>query len=86
MRNKDKVLDDLARVAGGAVSVFGGMRRNIGQDIKSRTDEVATRLNLVPREDFENLETALQETRKIQQDLEQRLSKLENALKNKDKK
>lgn len=57
--NKDRVLDDIARVAGGTISVFSGLSQNIREEIKSRMDETAQRLDLVPREDLERLETML---------------------------
>ena len=72
IRNKEKVLDDIARVAGGTVSVFSGFGQNIREEIKSRTDEMAQRMDWVPREDFETLEM--------------RVKALEDELKSKTKK
>ncbi len=57
---KDKVLDDIARVAGGTVSVFGGLSRSIREEIKSHIDEMAQRMDLVPREDLEALEIRIE--------------------------
>ena len=50
-----KILDDLARVAGGAMNVFSGLREQILSDVKLRFDELAARMDLVPRDDFERL-------------------------------
>ncbi len=64
LKNREKVLDDIARVAGGTVSVFSGIGQNIRDDIRAYIDDMADRLDLVPREDFERLEAqvaALQE-------------------------
>jgi BMFP domain-containing protein YqiC len=72
LKNKDKVLDDIARVAGGTVSVFSGISQNIREDIKSYIDDMADRLDLVPREDFERLEMQIN-------DLQKRLEELESA-------
>ena len=80
MKNKDKVLDDIARMAGGTVNVFGGLGHNIKSDIQSRTDDIATRLDLVPREDFDRLELMLLEARTKQDEQEKRIQKLEDAL------
>jgi len=77
MKNRDKVLDDIARVAGGTVSVFSGITQSIREEIKTRVDEMSTRLDLVPREDFEKLETMLAEARKAQQAQEKRIAALE---------
>ncbi len=72
LKNKDKVLDDIARVAGGTVSVFSGIGQNIREDIKSYIDDMADRLDLVPREDFERLEMQVN-------DLQKRLEELEGS-------
>lgn len=80
MMTKDKVLDDLARVAGGTVSVLSDLGRNIREDIKSRAEDVATKLDLVPREDFERLQDVLSETRKLVEAQEKRIAALESAL------
>ena len=68
--SKDKVLDDIARVAGGAVNVASGLGNNIKDDLKTRMDEMGDRLNFVPREDFEALEMRVAA-------LEQKLSEAE---------
>lgn len=80
MRSKEKVLDDLARLAGGTVGVVSGLARNIREDIKSRANDVAANLDLVPREDFERLEAVLTETRRRVDAQEKRIAVLENAL------
>ncbi|MCC6597916.1 MAG: accessory factor UbiK family protein [Alphaproteobacteria bacterium] len=79
-RGKEKFLDDIARVAGGTVSVFSGLGRNLREEIKARADEAATRLDLVPREDFERLETVLRETRKIVEEQQARIGALEQNI------
>jgi len=50
-----KIFDDLAKVAGGAVNMFSGVRQQIEGEIKARIDDMADRLDLVPREDFDRL-------------------------------
>lgn len=61
-----KMLDDLARVAGGAVNVFSGLQEQILSDVRSRVEEVATRLDLVPRDE---LDKALGMIEKLRQEL-----------------
>ena len=56
MKPDPKIFDDLSRVAGGALNVFSAFREQILGDIKARVEEVASRMDLVPREDFERLE------------------------------
>ena len=81
MQSKDKVLDDIARMAGGAVSVMSGISKQMREEIRARVDEFATRLDLVPREDFERLEAMLAEARKEQTRLIKRIEALEKSSK-----
>jgi BMFP domain-containing protein YqiC len=76
MRPKEKIFDDIARVAGGTVNVLSGLKHNIEEDIKARVDEMAYKLDLVPREDLERLESQIDA-------LEERIKKLENGAPNK---
>ncbi|MCB1562067.1 MAG: accessory factor UbiK family protein [Alphaproteobacteria bacterium] len=73
MQGKDKILDDIARVAGGAVGVFSGLNHSIREDIRGRIDETALRLDLVPRAEFERLELMLSEALSRLEKLEARL-------------
>lgn len=77
----EKVLDDVARFAGGAIGIASGLGQNIRAEIKSRANDVSDRLDLVPREDLERVEAVLQNAIKEQQDLKLRIEKLENKKK-----
>ncbi len=79
----EKILDDIAKVAGGGVSILSGVRNQIRGDIQSRIDDLAQRMDLVPREDFERLEAVLIETRRQCEDLKARIESLEKAKKKK---
>lgn len=83
-RNREKILDDIARVAGGTVSVVSGMTRSLRGEIRSRIDEAAMRLDLVPREEIERLEAVLLETRRIADEQARRIDALEAILNGKD--
>lgn len=78
---RDKILDDIARVAGGSVSVLAGLRQQISEDIRTRVDEMAQRMDLVPRADFERLETLLIQAREEQAAMEKRVAALEKGQK-----
>lgn len=64
MKPDPRILDDLSRVAGGALNVFSGLREQMINDIKARFDEMAARMDLVPREDFDRLEAQVKELQK----------------------
>lgn len=73
IKSKDKMLDDIAHVADGTLSIFSGLGENIREDVKTRIDEIAHRLDLVPREDFDRLEALVQTQEKRIQTLEKSL-------------
>jgi len=56
MKDTSHIIDDLAKLAGGAAGIAGSVQQQIRNDIKARVDEVAERMDLVPREDYERLE------------------------------
>ncbi len=80
MQSKDKILDDVARVAGGAISAFSGLSRQIKDEVRVRIDELAQRLDLVPRDEFERVELMLFKAREEQNRLNERLAALEAKL------
>ncbi len=77
------ILDDIAKVAGGAAGTLNSIRQQIKSDVKARVEEVAMRLDLVPREDLDRVEALLEKVIADQEDMAARLDALENT---KDKK
>lgn len=75
MQNKEKVLDDIARVAGGTVSVLSGVSRQVREEIKVRIEDMAAEMDLVPREDLERLEALVEQQEKRIAALEKKLNK-----------
>ncbi len=81
MTDRPKIFDDLAGVAGGAISVLAGLREEMASMTKARVEEALRRLDLVRREEFEAM-AELARRAKMQADaLEQRLAALEEASK-----
>lgn len=80
MQAREKILDDVARVAGGAVSAFSTLRRQVKDEVRARIDELAQRLDLVPREDFERVELMIFKAREEQTNLIKRIEALEAQL------
>lgn len=64
MKPDPRILDDLSRVAGGALNVFSGLREQILNDVRARFEDMASRMDLVPRDDFERLEAQVKELQK----------------------
>jgi BMFP domain-containing protein YqiC len=80
MSKKEKILDDMARMAGGAIGTIGNIRGQMKEEIRLRVDEMAMRMDLVPREDFERVEDLLKQARLEQEELRARIEKLESTL------
>lgn len=74
-----KILDDLARVAGGAVNIFSGLQEQLKNDMRARMDEMATKLDLVPREDLDRAIGMVNKLRTEVKELEARITALESG-------
>ena len=70
-----KILDDVARVAGGALNVAGGMKQQIKEDARSRMEEMAVRMDLVPREDMDQAMAMIRKLQERVEDLEKEVLK-----------
>ena len=81
MGSNPKFLDDMARVAGGAVNILSGMQQQIREEVKSRVDELANRMDLVPREDLDDALAMIAKLRTELGALEKRVSDLEGSKK-----
>jgi BMFP domain-containing protein YqiC len=77
MTERPKFFDDLAGVAGGAMSAFAGLREEMQSAIRARVEEAVRRLDLVRREDFEAMAAVAQKAREQAEALELRVAALE---------
>jgi len=73
------ILDDIARVAGGALNIVSAMQGQIREEIKSRVDEFAAKMDLVPREELDEAKTVIAALRKRLETVEKRLDALEKG-------
>ncbi len=81
MSGRAKFFDDLAGVAGGAVSAIAGLREEISALARARVEEMVRRLDLVPREEFEAMAELARRARAQAEALERRVAALEEELK-----
>ena len=77
MKPDSKILDDMAKMAGGAVNMFSGLQQQIRDDVRARIDELASRMNLVPREDLDRTTAMVKGLRDHVAALEKRIAALE---------
>ena len=80
MQIDNRLLDDIARVAGGAVGALAGVRSEVEELVKQRLERLFAEMDLVPREDFEAVRAMAQKARLEQEALEKRVAVLEAAL------
>jgi BMFP domain-containing protein YqiC len=80
MSDRPKFFDDLAGVAGGAISALAGLREEAEAMIRSRTDDWLQRLDLVRREEFEAIKELAANARAGQEAAEARTATLETRL------
>ena len=55
MAERPRIIDDLAGVAGGAISALAGIREEAEAMVRARIDEAVRRLDLVRRDEIEAL-------------------------------
>ncbi|MDX1575403.1 MAG: accessory factor UbiK family protein [Kiloniellales bacterium] len=80
MQTQNKLLDDLARVASGAIGVAAGMREEVEARLRDQFERVLARMDLVTREEFEAVKAMAVKAREEQEVLSERLAALESAL------
>lgn len=79
MQVENRFLDDLARVANGAIGALSGVRGEIEGLIKQRVERLLADMNLVTRDEFEAVKAVAAKARSEQEILEKRLAVLEAA-------
>ncbi len=77
MQTSNRLFDDLAKVANGAVSTLVGVRDEIEALVRQRVDKLLADADLVPREEFEVVKAMVTEARTEQEHLLRRLAALE---------
>ncbi len=77
---RGRMADDLAGVAGGAFSALAGLRREIGELVRSGTDDVAQKLSLASREEVEVLRDMVRALARENEALAARVAALEAKL------
>ncbi len=70
MSKSNKIFEDLTQLAGSAAGLMNDLQKQMRDDVKVRVEELATRLDLVPREDFEKLEAQVDNLQKRLKELE----------------
>jgi len=77
MAERPRIFDDLAGVAGGALSALAGIREEIEAVVRARIEEAIRRLDLVRREEFDAVAELAANARAGQEAAEARIAALE---------
>lgn len=80
MQTRNRLLDEVARLANGAAGVASGLREEIDALVKQRLERVLVDMELVRREEFEAVEAVAIKAREAQEALEKRVAVLEKKL------
>jgi len=79
MQTQNRLLDDLARVASGAIGVATEMRGEVEAQMRAQFERALSRFDLVTREEFDAVKAMAVKAREEQEDLAARVAALEAA-------
>ena len=77
MQTENRLLDDLARVATGALGALTGMRDELEGRLREQFERILGRMNLVRREEFDAVQAMAAKARAEQEALAARVAELE---------
>ncbi|MDR3438477.1 accessory factor UbiK family protein [Telmatospirillum sp.] len=80
MQTDNRLLDDLARMAGGALNALTGMKTEIESLVRQQIEHFVGNLHLVTREEFEAVQSMAAKARDEQEALAIRVAALEEEL------
>ncbi len=80
MQVDNKILDDLARVAGGALGAFSSLREEAEGQLRAQLERVLSRMDVVSREEYEAVRAMAAKARTEQEAMAERLAALEAAV------
>jgi len=79
MQSQNRILDDLARAANGALGALGGLKAEIDQQVAAMVERVLRSQDLVTREEFEAVKEMAARAREENELLRARLDRLEGG-------
>ncbi|MFD1625729.1 accessory factor UbiK family protein [Azospirillum griseum] len=80
MQADNKILDDLARVAGGALGAFSSLREEAEGQVRAQLERILSRMDVVSREEFDAVRAIATKAREEQEAMAERLAVLEAQL------
>src|SRR5215470_10021112 len=80
MQTQNRFLDDLARVAAGALGTLSCVKNEVETRLREQLERVLAGMDLVSREEFEAVKAMAAKARSEQEDLVNRVGELESRL------
>jgi BMFP domain-containing protein YqiC len=77
MQSQNRIFDDIARVAAGAMGALTGVRGEVESRIRDQLERLLAGMDLVSREEFEAVKAMAAKAREEQEILQRRLDALE---------
>ncbi|NKB19526.1 MAG: accessory factor UbiK family protein [Alphaproteobacteria bacterium] len=77
MQTRNRIFDDAAKLAGGAVGTLEGVRREIESLVRQQVERMLSKFDLVTRDEFEAVKEMAARARAEQDKLAKRLEKIE---------
>ena len=77
MQTRNRVFEDAAKLAGGAVGALEGVRREMELLIRQQVERILSKLDLVTRDEFEAVKEMAVRARVEQEDIAEKLRLLE---------
>jgi BMFP domain-containing protein YqiC len=80
MQTQNRLFDDIARVAAGAIGTLSGVKGEVEARLREQLERVLAGMDLVSREEFEAVKAMAANARAEQEDLARRVADLESRL------
>jgi len=80
MENRNRLFDDMAKVAGGAAGTFAGLKAEFESRLRQMVDDLAGKLDLVTREELDAALAVAAKARSEQEALALKVAALEAAV------
>jgi len=81
MATRNRIIDDAARMAGGALGTLAGFKREAEAHVRQQFERLLAGLDLVTRDEFEAVKAMAAKARAEQEAMGKRLAALEKAAK-----
>ena len=80
MQTRNRLFDDAAKLAGGALGTLDGIRREVEALVRHQIERLLNNMDLVSRDEFDAVKAMAAKAREEQEEMAARIARLEAAL------